>query len=233
MQHANPLTTPSILTDGRTAIGRNRSCFAGIRGVYTLALSIEAVERLVQSGANRVRTLDRQKSSASSISASCDPTRAPEPTVAVTDMAGLTTASLVALEEPLDEPALTLHRPRLARWLGLSESTTSLNAVGLLSSALSTITSLVFLNASQPFLLDYLDVKKGRGSVTGTLLLADELVALIVYFIAGAAADRLGIKSVAVAGHVLVAVALVLYVSVKSVFPALLLSRMLFAVCSK
>lgn len=145
-------------------------------------------------------------------------------------MAGLTTASLVALEEPQDDPVYAIDQSRLSRWLGLDSSISTINAIGLLTSGLSTITSLVFLNASQPFLLDYLDVKHGRGSVTGRLLFADEMTSLVVYFIAGVTADRLGIRLVAVTGHVIVAVALLLYVSVKSTYPGLLLSRMFFAV---
>lgn len=150
-------------------------------------------------------------------------------------MAGLTTASLVGLEEPepVDEYYYAPPAPsRFTRWLGLSDEVTSLNALALLSSGLLSITWLVSMNVLQPAVLQQLaDVKEGReGTATGNLTLADELVALSMYFIWGLVADRKGVRWIAVAGHLLCGLALFLYPRARSAYPALLLTRMLFAV---
>ncbi|SGY17755.1 BQ5605_C015g07878 [Microbotryum silenes-dioicae] len=161
-------------------------------------------------------------------------------------MAGLTTASLVGLYEPEPEPETELdhgvfadHRPsssmlrsaasssRLTAYLGLDRSVRPINAVALASSTLLSITLLVFLNASQPFLLDLLDVPNA-GRMTGQLVLADELVALGCYSVWGFISDRIGVRWVAVAGHALCGVALVAYVNVP--LSVLIIARMLFAV---
>ncbi|SCZ89896.1 BZ3500_MvSof-1268-A1-R1_Chr1-3g01646 [Microbotryum saponariae] len=160
------------------------------------------------------------------------------------DMAGLTTASLVGLYEPepeteLDHGVFADHRPsssmprstasssRLTAYLGLDRSVRPINAVALASSTLLSITLLVFLNASQPFLLDLLDVPNA-GRMTGQLVLADELVALGCYSVWGFISDRIGVRWVAVAGHALCGVALVAYVNVP--LSVLIIARMLFAV---
>ncbi|KAK4046728.1 hypothetical protein OIO90_006459 [Microbotryomycetes sp. JL221] len=152
-------------------------------------------------------------------------------------MAGLTTASLVSLDEPTPlydndqvlQPRQT--RQRWHEWFGLSSTTTKLDAIAFLSTALLSISFLVFLNSSQPFVLDQLGVHKHeRGSVTGKLILADEIVALVGYLVWGYVADNfVGIGIVAGVGNVIVGFALVLFVSVKSVWPGLLIARILFA----
>ncbi|SCV68161.1 BQ2448_282 [Microbotryum intermedium] len=162
-------------------------------------------------------------------------------------MAGLTTASLVGLYEPepdselnngvfVDhEDALRSSRTslrsasRLTAYLGLDDSVRPINALALASSTLLSIALLVFLNASQPFLLDLLGVPKARlGRVTGQLVLADELVALGCYSVWGFVSDRIGVRWVAVAGHALCGVSLLAYANVHLSW--LILARMLFAV---
>ncbi|KAK4047462.1 hypothetical protein OIV83_005374 [Microbotryomycetes sp. JL201] len=145
-------------------------------------------------------------------------------------MAGLTTASLVSLDDPLDEPSVGLVRP-WQRALGVSPQTRLLGCTALLSTAVLSISFLVFLNSAQPFVLDQLGVDKHeRGHVTGQLILADELVALAGYLVWGYCADSiLGVRKVASLGYAIVALALVLFVSVDSVFPGLLTIRILFA----
>ncbi|ORY68036.1 hypothetical protein BCR35DRAFT_171810 [Leucosporidium creatinivorum] len=144
-------------------------------------------------------------------------------------MAGLTTASLVGLEEP-EDPYYAPSPSPITRWLGLDPTVSPLNAFSLLSSSLLSITFLVALNAIQPAILDGLQVPQDKvGKVTGQLILADELIALALYAVWGWIADRFGVRWVAVAGHGVISVALMLYPRVETVFPPLLLSRMLFA----
>lgn len=145
-------------------------------------------------------------------------------------MAGLTTASLVGLEEP-EDPFYAPSPSPVTRWLGLDPTVSPLNAFALLSSSLLSITFLVALNSIQPAILDGLEVPQDRvGKVTGQLILADELVALTLYAVWGWTADRFGVRWVAVTGHFIISIALMLYPRVETVFPPLLLSRMLFAV---
>ena len=146
-------------------------------------------------------------------------------------MAGLTTASLVGLEEPeVDQYYFNARSPsRFIRRLGLSDEVSPLNAISLLLSALLSITWLVALNTLQPSVLNELHVEK-PGGITGTLTLADELVALTTYFAWGLLADRKGVRWIAVAGHLICSAALLAYPRVRAVYPALLLTRMLFAV---
>ncbi|GAA6008354.1 hypothetical protein JCM10207_000097 [Rhodosporidiobolus poonsookiae] len=103
--------------------------------------------------------------------------------------------------------------------------------VALLSNSLLSIASLVFINAATPFVLSLLlGIPSSRtGTVTGQGLLADELTALLAYLPAGKAADRWGVKCVAVFGHAVIAGALVLYVQARSV-GELIAVRMLFAI---
>ncbi|GAA5876321.1 hypothetical protein JCM8547_008884 [Rhodosporidiobolus lusitaniae] len=105
--------------------------------------------------------------------------------------------------------------------------------VALISNALIAINSLVFINASSPFVLTtLLGVSSSRsGALVGTLLLADELTALAVYLPVGVwtARGRYGVKGVACAGHCVVALALVAYVQARN-FGQLLVARVLFAV---
>lgn len=149
-------------------------------------------------------------------------------------MAALTTASLVGLEdyEPEEDGYYAPTPSRASRWLGLDPTVSTLNASSLLSSSLLSITFLVSINALQPFLLDQLGVaQRKQGTVTGQLLLADEVTALGLYALWGWAVDAgAGVRGVAVAGHAIVAVALWLYPRVCSVWPWLLLARIIFAV---
>ncbi|KAM0790360.1 hypothetical protein ACM66B_003243 [Microbotryomycetes sp. NB124-2] len=145
-------------------------------------------------------------------------------------MAGLTTASLVSLDEPADEPTIGGVYP-WQRALGVSSQTRLLDCTALISTAILSISFLVFLNSTQPFVLDQLGVDNHqRGHVTGQLILADELTALLGYLVWGYWADsHLGVAKVASLGYAIVALALVLFVSVNSVFPGLLVTRILFA----
>ncbi|GAA5915350.1 hypothetical protein JCM6882_000227 [Rhodosporidiobolus microsporus] len=113
--------------------------------------------------------------------------------------------------------------------LGISLPTSAL--VSLFSHSALAISSLVFINSASPFVLSILlgVPSKHTGSLTSRLLLADELTALVCYLPGGVLSDRWGVKVVAVAGHAIVAVALVCYVQARS-FAWLVAARVLFAV---
>lgn len=120
--------------------------------------------------------------------------------------------------------------PDLA-WLGLSAQIRPSALVALFSNALLAVSHLVLINTISPFVLStLLHVPSERtGTITGRLLLADELTALALYLPAGAVGDSLGVKWVAAVGHALVACAFVAYAKAGSV-GQLIAARVLFAV---
>lgn len=120
----------------------------------------------------------------------------------------------------------------LLRHLPFARSATPLQALTyLLGISLFSISFLVFLNSSVSFVItDLIGQKKGVGDVVGTLGFADEVVALVACPLWGLASDRLGVRWVAVLGYSVVGVALALFVQARSVYPQLLLARVLFAV---
>ncbi|GAA5834210.1 hypothetical protein JCM3766R1_004490 [Sporobolomyces carnicolor] len=122
------------------------------------------------------------------------------------------------------------HARSLSVYLGLAPDVRPLQVFVSLSSAAVSISLLVFISASTPFVLSsLLDVPAGRtGDITGSLILADELTALALYLPVGGLCDRYGVKYVASGGYVITAVALVLYVQCASVWE-LILVRILFA----
>lgn len=140
---------------------------------------------------------------------------------------------LVASAHNLDDGAMT--RSRLTHHLGLGPTVRPLNVVALLSSALLSISFLVFLNSIQPF---YLSTVLGvpsdiLGTVTGNLILADELCALVLVFVWGAVSDRVTVRWVAVLGHLFVAAGLGSYTVSRRVYPDVLGSRLVFSVSAE
>ncbi|GAA5821003.1 hypothetical protein JCM11251_001915 [Rhodosporidiobolus azoricus] len=113
--------------------------------------------------------------------------------------------------------------------LGITVPASALTA--LLSHSLLAISFLVWINSSSPFVLSTLlgVPSKYTGSHTSRLLLADELTALAVYLPVGALSDKVGVRSVAVGGHAVVAVALVCYAHAPT-FAWLVAVRVLFAI---
>ncbi|GAA5998949.1 uncharacterized protein JCM10292_005816 [Rhodotorula paludigena] len=120
---------------------------------------------------------------------------------------------------------------RLSAWLGLSPGVSVAVLCAVLSNALLSVSYLVLVNAASPFVLSALVAVPAheQGRATGTLLLADELTALALYLPAGALADERGVKAVAVAGHAVVATALVAYVQARTE-AQLVAARVLFAI---
>jgi MFS family permease len=118
------------------------------------------------------------------------------------------------------------------RHLPFSASTTPLQATTyLLGISLFSISFLVFLNSSVSFVItDVIGIKTGVGDIVGTLGFVDELVALVACPLWGLVSDRLGVRLVAVVGYVVIALALVVFVQARDVYPQLVLARILFAV---
>ncbi|KAL8283293.1 hypothetical protein RQP46_005703 [Phenoliferia psychrophenolica] len=123
-------------------------------------------------------------------------------------------------------------RSRLTQYLGLGAGVRPLNVVALSSSALLSISFLVFLNGILPFFLTtVLNVPRTTlGRVTGNLLLADELLALVLVFVWGSVADRITVRWVAVAGHLFVALGFAFITVSRNVYPEVLVSRLVFTI---
>ncbi|ERF72196.1 hypothetical protein EPUS_02083 [Endocarpon pusillum Z07020] len=92
------------------------------------------------------------------------------------------------------------------------------------------IAFLVFLNSSVSFVVtDLIHLQHGVGDAVGTLGFADELLALVACPFWGILSDRIGVRTVCVMGYILIALALVIFVQCKNVYPQLLLARLLFS----
>ncbi|KAM0751943.1 hypothetical protein T439DRAFT_325124 [Meredithblackwellia eburnea MCA 4105] len=122
----------------------------------------------------------------------------------------------------------------LASMLGLSQQTTKLNIVCLTTSALLSISFLVFLNSLQPFYLSVVPSPpvphSSLGSVTGTIILCDQVLSLALVFLWGAVADRITVRWVAVLGHLVVGLAFACFSVGRRIFPDVILARMVFAI---
>lgn len=96
--------------------------------------------------------------------------------------------------------------------------------------ALFSISFLVFLNSSISFVITQrIGQSRNVGDAVGTLGFVDELVALVACPAWGLLSDRVGVRSVAVMGYIIVGVALWILVQAKNVYPELLLARILFS----
>lgn len=93
----------------------------------------------------------------------------------------------------------------------------------------ATIALLVFLNASQPFLLSQLYGLQQGGSASGVLALVDEIVSIIMAPLWGALSDKIGTRYCAVAGLWIMASSIMLYPRSPSLYPGLPLMRALFS----
>lgn len=120
----------------------------------------------------------------------------------------------------------------VSKYLPFAPTTTTLQAsTYLLAVCLFSISFLVFLNSSVSFVItDLLGIKHNVGDLVGTLGFVDELVALVACPFWGILSDRIGVRSVCVAGYTIVGLSLLLFVQARNVYPQLLLARMLFSV---
>ncbi|RDH31668.1 major facilitator superfamily domain-containing protein [Aspergillus welwitschiae] len=92
------------------------------------------------------------------------------------------------------------------------------------------IAFLVFINSSISFVVtELIGLRNGEGDAVGTLGFADELLALVACPLWGVLSDRIGVRHVCTTGYAIVALALVLFVQAKNVYPQLLLGRLLFS----
>jgi MFS family permease len=120
--------------------------------------------------------------------------------------------------------------------LGVSASVSGLNLSAFLLHSSASIVFLVFLNATQPFLIAQLDGKHGgevgnrQGSLSGTLVFADELLSIFLALIWGSLADVIGTKYVAVIGYCFISIALFTHTFAQNAWPQLLYCRLIFAI---
>ncbi|KAF3035601.1 hypothetical protein E8E11_000943 [Didymella keratinophila] len=115
--------------------------------------------------------------------------------------------------------------------LGLSFTATRTQITSyLFGVALFSIAFLVFLNSSISFVITQrIGQSKNVGGAVGTLGFVDELVALVACPVWGLLSDRIGVRTVAVTGYVVVGLSLWVLVQAKNVHPQLLLARVLFS----
>jgi MFS family permease len=121
----------------------------------------------------------------------------------------------------------------LLRRLPLSPSVQPLHAATyLLAVPLFSIAFLVFLNSSLSFLLTnrFHVPSKNLGNIVGTLGFIDELVAVVAAPLWGVISDgRIGTRGVSSIGYLAIALSLVLFVELKTVYPGLIFGRILFS----
>lgn len=93
------------------------------------------------------------------------------------------------------------------------------------------ISFLVFMSATQPFVLrEVLSVKTGLGDKAGVLSFADEALAIVLSPLWGALSDKIGTRPVATIGVLVLGISLLVYTTAKSVYPDLLFLRLFFSV---
>ncbi|KAI9695160.1 MAG: hypothetical protein M1820_008866 [Bogoriella megaspora] len=96
--------------------------------------------------------------------------------------------------------------------------------------ALFSISFLVFLTSSVSWVITDLIGRRSKvGDAVGTLGFADELVALVACPAWGIISDRVGVRTVAVTGYIIIGLALFIFVQAKNVYPQLLLARLFFS----
>ncbi len=130
-----------------------------------------------------------------------------------------------------------------ATWLttlGFKPQVTWRNAIAFLIHCASSILFLVFLNASQPFLIHQLEsrskhggnvgVPNRAGSLSGSLIFYDELLSTFMSLIWGALAELVGLAAVTSTSYLFIAAGLVAYTVPKRPWPDLVPARLIFAV---
>lgn len=120
--------------------------------------------------------------------------------------------------------------------LGFKPTVTGRNVTAFLVHCSASILFLVFLNASQPFLIQQLessspsDRPRKAGSLSGSLIFYDELLSTFVSLIWGALAEIVGLAAVTSTSYLFVALGLVSYTFAHKPWPDLLPARLVFAV---
>lgn len=99
-----------------------------------------------------------------------------------------------------------------------------------LLSVSASICVLVSVNALSPFVVASLAPARDVSTIVGTLVFADQLLAVALVLVWGWLADRTSAKLLIVAGHAIVALALAIFPTCRRAYPELLLTRLLFSV---
>ncbi|KAK9371025.1 major facilitator superfamily domain-containing protein [Lipomyces kononenkoae] len=108
---------------------------------------------------------------------------------------------------------------------------TLVNILAYLLSCFFSIAFLVFLNATQSFVITVLlRLKDNIGDYVGTLGFIDELVSVIMCPLWGTLSDKIGTRTVCSVAYLLVGVGLIFFVQGKNVYPDLVILRMCFAI---
>ncbi|KAK9239963.1 major facilitator superfamily domain-containing protein [Lipomyces kononenkoae] len=108
---------------------------------------------------------------------------------------------------------------------------TLVNILAYLLSCFFSIAFLVFLNATQSFVITVLlRLRDNIGDYVGTLGFIDELVSVIMCPLWGTLSDKIGTRTVCSVAYLLVGIGLILFVQGKNVYPDLVILRMCFAI---
>ncbi|SJX60226.1 uncharacterized protein SRS1_11540 [Sporisorium reilianum f. sp. reilianum] len=132
---------------------------------------------------------------------------------------------------------------RSTTWLGVfgfKPQVTWRNATAFLVHCSASILFLVFLNASQPFLIHQLESRRSNhhdghspsraGPLSGSLIFYDELLSIFMSLIWGAMAELVGLAAVTSTSYLFIAVGLVTYTLPTKPWPDLVPARLVFAI---
>ncbi|KAK9332198.1 major facilitator superfamily domain-containing protein [Lipomyces starkeyi] len=124
-----------------------------------------------------------------------------------------------------------MHLLRMSVPQANTSRVTIVNIVAYLLSCFCSIAFLVFLNATQSFVITVLlRLKDNIGDYVGTLGFIDELVSVVMCPIWGTLSDKIGTRTVCSVAYVLVGIGLIFFVQAKNVYPDLVILRMCFAI---
>ncbi|KAK9494212.1 major facilitator superfamily domain-containing protein [Lipomyces doorenjongii] len=124
-----------------------------------------------------------------------------------------------------------MHLLRMSVPQANTSRVTIVNIVAYLLSCFCSIAFLVFLNATQSFVITVLlRLKDNIGDYVGTLGFIDELVSVIMCPLWGTLSDKIGTRTVCSVAYVLVGIGLIFFVQAKNVYPDLVILRMCFAI---
>lgn len=122
--------------------------------------------------------------------------------------------------------------------LGFKPQVTWRNVAAFLVHCSASILFLVFLNASQPFVIHQLEssAKHGKkqpsraGSLSGSLIFYDELLSTFISLIWGALAEIIGLAAVTSSSYLFIAIGLISYTIPRKPWPDLIPARLVFAI---
>ncbi|KAF9586068.1 hypothetical protein BGW38_009983 [Lunasporangiospora selenospora] len=143
-------------------------------------------------------------------------------------------SGVISFEESYEgpnEPVAPNHR--LLRIFVVNRGIGYVNLLSYFIACFATICIVAYLSIVQPFVLTtVLRITKDTGTITGSLALYDEILALPATLFWGVLSDRIGRRPVYSAAFICFGIALILYPYVKNVYPHMLLCRLLFSLGS-